>query len=265
VTGQELTIAGTEYAKLKGTEPAQYSQPVYVLRLLTNMVKASAPVLDRLTTTREHPGLPAALPVGSSLSALIAVAKEAEHAWPVFTALWAELTDPAAARPPLLFALDGLSHVMQPSAYRSPAFEPIHAHDLALVRLFSDALSGAAALPHGGAVLAATTKGNTRKVASVDLALARRLAEQEGRDAPAADPFCRTYDARVDAALATVRVLRLRGVDHTEARALMEYWAASGVMRSRVTGETVTDRWSVGGRGIVGEMERASLLTMRDL
>jgi len=238
-----------------------------VLRLLGNILKASAPLLDRLTTAREHPSLPAALPVGSSMSDLIRVAKEADHAWAVFMALWAELTDPSVPRPPLLFALDGLSHVMQVSGYRSPAFEPIHAHDLALVRLFADALSGAdaAALPHGGAVLAATTRGNTRKVVSVDLALAQRLAEQERRVVPAADPFCRAYDARVDAALRNVRVLPLRGVDRVEARALMEYWAASGVMRSRVTGETVADRWSVGGGGIVGEMERASLLTMRDL
>ncbi len=77
------------------------------------------------------------------LSQLTANAKEADNAWPIFQALWQELTLEGHGRPPILFCLDGLSHIMKVSDYRSPAFELIHSHDLALVKLFNDCLSGA--------------------------------------------------------------------------------------------------------------------------
>ena len=203
------------------------------------------------------------MPEGSTLLNLVSSAKEPEHAWPVYRALWAELTNPDAPRPPVLLALDGLSHIMKISDYRSQAFELIHSHDLALVRHFTEALSGAIKLPHGGAIIAATSRGNAPKRASVDLSLAQRLAEQEGRDVPPADLYLRGYDERVAAVLKSVEVLKVNGISKTEARALMEYWAASGVLRTKVDTLTVADRWATGGHGIVGEMERAALLSMR--
>ena len=44
-----------------------------------------------------------------------------------------------------------------------------------------------------------------------------------------------------------------------EARALMEYWAQSGVLRQRVDEKTVTAKWALAGNGVVGELERGAL------
>jgi small subunit ribosomal protein S29 len=43
----------------------------------------------------------------------------------------------------------------------------------------------------------------------------------------------------------------------------MEYWAASGLLRAAVDEKKVVDVWSVGGNGVIGEMERTALMTMR--
>lgn len=43
----------------------------------------------------------------------------------------------------------------------------------------------------------------------------------------------------------------------------MEYWAASGMLRATINEREVTDKWQTGGNGIIGEMERAGLLSLR--
>ncbi len=260
---QELTTACTEYARLPGTEPAQYVQPVYISKLLSNIRRANDKVLSSLKVHGSHAGLPVRIPPGATLAQLAALPKDAEQAWPILRALWAELTDRSVPRPPVMFVLDGLAHIMRFSDYRSPSFELIHSHDLSLVRLFSDALAGTLELPHGGAILAATSRGNAQRNMSLDLALAQRQAEQDRELVPPRDPYCRLYDERVDSALRTVQVMKLNSVSKAEARSLLEYWAASGLLRAAVDERTVVDRWSVGGHGIVGEMERASLLNLR--
>ena len=40
----------------------------------------------------------------------------------------------------------------------------------------------------------------------------------------------------------------------------MEYWAQSGVLRAQVDERTVTEKWSLAGNGIIGEIERGALL-----
>ena len=66
-----------------------------------------------------NPELPVPLPKGANLKQLaqLGVANP-EAAWPVFMALWKELTLPN--RPPILFAADNLAHIMRNSAYISP-------------------------------------------------------------------------------------------------------------------------------------------------
>lgn len=272
---QELTTACTEYAPVPGTEPAQYMQPVYVLKLIQAIKRANEKVLAKTYTVSAHPELPQNIPANTPLLALANVAKEPDAAWPVFQALWSELTAQGANRPPILLSLDGLAHVMKVSDYRSPAFELIHAHDLALVRLFADALGGGVQFPAGGAVLAATSRNNAPRAPSMELALAQREAEQAARQTgdgnkdgskagvPQRDPFFRGYDDRVEAVLRSVQVLRLGGIDKLEARALMEYWAASGMLRATVDEKTVSEKWTLAGNGVLGEMERAALLTAR--
>jgi small subunit ribosomal protein S29 len=242
-------------------------QPVYILKLLQSIKRANEKVLAKTYTMTGHPELPQNITPNTPLLALCNAAKEPDSAWPVFQALWNELTahGTAANRPPILLSLDGLAHVMRVSDYRSPAFERIHSHDLALVRLFTDALGGAVQFPAGGAVLAATSRNNAPRSPSMELALAQREVEQakRGEEVPQKDPFFRGYDDRVEAVLRSVQVLRLGGVSKLEARALMEYWAASGMLRATVDEKAVTEKWTLAGSGVLGEMERAALLTMR--
>ncbi len=214
-------------------------------------------------TVTGHPGLPQSITANMSLLTLANAAKEPEAAWPVFRALWQELTNRNTPRPPILFSLDGLSHITRKSDYRSPSFELIHSYDLALLRLFTDCLGGSSHLPWGGAVLAATSRSNAPRSPSMELALAQREAEQLGTEPPKRDPFFRGYDERTDAVLRSVAVLRVGGVDKIEARGLMEYWAASGMLRATVDDKSVSEKWTLAGSGVLGEMERASLLTMR--
>lgn len=225
--------------------------------------KANARLLSGLKTVHSHPELVQHFPVGTTLLDLANGAKEVDSAWLVLNALWKEMTAKGHDRPPILLALDGLAHIMKVSEYRSPAFELIHSHDLALVRRFVDHLSGATPLPNGGAVIAATTRGNAPRMPTMDLALGGREAERDGTEPPRRDLYVKGFDERVDAALATVQVLRLKGVNKAEARAVMEYWAASGLLRTTVDEPTVSEKWTMGGNGILGEMERATLRTMR--
>jgi small subunit ribosomal protein S29 len=241
-------------------------QPVYVLKLIHALKRANEKILAKTYTTTGHPELTQNIPAHTPLLVLANAAREPDAAWPVFQALWRELTSGGAARPPILLAMDGLAHAMKMSDYRSPAFERIHSHDLALVRLFMDALGGGVQFPGGGAVIAATSRNNAPRVPSMELALAQREAEQAGAapaDVPQREPFLRGYDDRVEAVLRSVDVMRLAGIGKTETRSLMEYWAASGMLRTTVDEKAVTEKWSLSGSGILGELERATLLTMR--
>jgi len=235
----------------------------YCLKLLQAIRKSNEKVLSRLICAHSHTDLPQNIPINSTLLQLTNSAKEPEGSWLVLQALWKELMSHAAARPPVLFALDGLPHIMKISDYRSPAFEKIHSQDLSLVRLFCDALSGSTSLPNGGAIIAATTRGNAPRSRSMDLALAQREAAQAGSEVPQPDPYFKGYDLRSEAVLRTVNVMKLKGLSKLEARSLMEYWAASGVLRAKCDDATVTEKWTLGGHGIVGEMERASLSSVR--
>ncbi|KAJ4296119.1 hypothetical protein N0V88_004821 [Collariella sp. IMI 366227] len=262
---QDLTTACTEYSPIPNTDPVQYMQPVYVLKLIQAIKKANEKVLSKTYTVTAHPELPQNIGANTTLLTLLNAAKEPDAAWPVFQAFWNELTSTKAiGRPPILFSLDGLAHIMKISDYRSPSYELIHSHDLALIRLFTDVLGGSAQFPAGGAVLAATSRNNAPRNPSMELALSQREAEQtEGAEVPKKDPFLRTYDDRSEAVLRAVQVLRLKGISKREARGLMEYWAASGMLRASVDDKAVTEKWTLAGSGVLGEMERATLLTMR--
>lgn len=267
----ELTTACTEYAPIPDTQPQQWMQPIYALRLMASIKEANRAVLDNIYTTRSYEEFTNPVVEGASLITLIESAREADQAWPVFTALWHELFSVKAdldgqARPPVLFALDGLGYVMRTSDYRSQTFEPIHSHDIALVRMFTDLLSGKMALPNGGAVIGATCRSNAARNASMELAIARQLARQAGdEELPPRDPYCRKYDPRVDEVMEDtgLHVLDVKGISKPEARALMEYWAASGLLRAQVDETIVSEKWMTGGNGIIGEMEKAGLLTLR--
>jgi len=63
--------------------------------------------------------------------------------------------------------------------------------------------------------------------------------------------------------LKDVKVQEVQGLSKSEARSLMEYWAASGMLRTTVNEYSVSDKWTMAGGGIIAEMERATLYDNR--
>ena len=55
----------------------------------------------------------------------------------------------------------------------------------------------------------------------------------------------------------SIEVKRLAGLNREEARGLMEYWAKSGMVREKVDGGFISEKWAISGGGVVGELERA--------
>jgi small subunit ribosomal protein S29 len=238
----------------------QFTQPSYSLRLLQAIYKANKAVLEKLKVEKSS-SLIGGLKEGATLAELAINAKEGDAAWTSLNVLWSELTLPG--RPPVLLALDGLSQVNNVSEYRDPSFNLVHAHDLTIVRMFFDALGGKTKLPNGGAVIAACSGDNVRMHPSQTLVLSQLEAGQAGLEIPKPDPYERKYDNRVYDALKNSYVVRLGGLSQDEARSLMEYWGASGLIRKTLNAQTVSEKWTLAGHGNVGELERASLQTMR--
>ncbi|KAK8114557.1 mitochondrial ribosomal protein [Apiospora kogelbergensis] len=258
---QDLVEARTDYSYIPRTTPEQFSHPSYILKLLQALRSANEEVLSKEIIKLEHIHLPGNLSRNASLATLANVTKEPEFAWPVFNALWQELLQPG--RPPIMFTLDGLSHIMRISDYRSPSFNLIHAHDFALTRLFVEALGGKTHFPNGAAIVGVMTKGNWLKDKSVEKALEQARAAQAELPIPERDAYYSKYDERVFEALKGVEVFDVKSISKLEARSLMEYWAASGVLRMRVDEKTVSERWTLAGNGVLGELERVSLYVSR--
>jgi len=219
-------------------------------------------VLSKHKVQLDHMHLPISVTRNMTLAALLTATKEPDFAWPVFQSFWKELLLPG--RPPILFSLDGLAHIMKHSVYRNPAFELIHSHDFALVRLFTDALGGKTQFANGAAVVGVASRGNSPLIPSVIKALEQSAAKKMGQQIPDREPYQR-YDERVFDALRDVDVLPVKGVSKTEARALMEYWAASGILRQRIDEKAVTEKWTMAGNGVVAEMERVAFHDLRAL
>jgi small subunit ribosomal protein S29 len=255
-TAQDITNAHTEYAPLPGSQPTQYTQETYTANLLSQILKANKNIANLPVKT--NPSLPLPLPPNATLGQLIQLgASNPEASWPVFVAVWKELTQPG--RPPIMLGLDNLSHAMRNSDYLSAEVKPIHAHDLTILRHFVDHLSGKTALPNGGIVLAATSGSNSPSndalSFSIQCAEARQFAPET---MPKWNPYT-NLDMRVMEALKDVDILKVGGLTKEEARSLMEYYALSGVLRARVDDMFVTEKWSLAGMGNVGELERTSV------
>jgi small subunit ribosomal protein S29 len=238
-----------------------FSQPVYTVKFMQALYHTNQAVLSQHKVQLDHMQLPISVTRNMTLAALLNATKEPDFAWPVFQAFWKELLLPG--RPPILFALDGLAHIMRMSEYRSPAFELIHSHDLGLLRIFANALGGKTPFANGAAILGVTSRSNAPLIPSMEKAIAQAVAARKGEEAPTRDPFFRKYDERVFESLQGVKVLDVQGVSKTEARALMEYWAASGLLRLRVDEKNVTEKWTMAGNGVVAEMERVALYDIR--
>lgn len=273
---QEITNAHTEYGPLPNSQPVQYTQDTYTSNLLSQFLKANNPkanpILQQTKVSAEHE-LPVALPANASLKQLIEIGiVDPEASWPVFVALWKEITQPG--RPPIMFAIDGAANIMRDSEYLSPELKHIHAHDLSIIRHLVDHLSGAKSLPNGGVILAATSQSNQRAAPALDFSI--QVAEARQVD-PNKVPRWNTYkaiDPRVvdalkdlhsadakadDGNMRAMDVIKVGGLSKDEARSIMEYYAESGMLRAKVDDGFVSEKWSLAGMGNIGELERASV------
>ncbi|MCJ1311590.1 37S ribosomal protein S23 mitochondrial [Agyrium rufum] len=293
----ELANGHTDYAPLPAEKGQRvlYQQPTYLSTLLGSISKANKDVLSKLNVSHEHTDFPTPLPQNLSLDSLIGYgAQDSTLAHATFIALMKELTSPSTEeypRPPLMISLDGLGHIMKSTAYSSPDFKPIHAHDLHLPQWFISHLVGSSGLPNGGAVIASTSASNRPATPALDLALSRleaqqdaskvrpspndlaaalkmspiapflRATEQQPTLVPQRDPH-KVYDKRVLDVLSNekgnnLRVQRLEPLTKEDARGLLEYYAKSGVLRQRVEERLVGEKWSLSA-GVVGELERCT-------
>lgn len=116
--------------------------------------------------------------------------------------------------------------------------------------------------------MASTSQSNAPQVPALDVALS---SLEDGYVTPAGqtvpplerNPFKR-YDERVFDVFGKAKengleVQRVEGLTKEEARALMEYWARSGMVRHKVNDAFVGEKWALSGGGVVGELERATL------
>ncbi|OAL06770.1 hypothetical protein IQ06DRAFT_288633 [Phaeosphaeriaceae sp. SRC1lsM3a] len=261
---QEIVNAHSEYAPLAGSEPTQYTQDAYMANLLQQIQIANSAFLANTKLTTK-PNLPLPLAANATLKELVALGHaNPETSWPVFNALWNELSQPG--RPPVLLAVDGLSHIMRNSAYLSADVKPIHAFDLTLVRHFIDHLSGQKQLPNGGVVIGATSQSNAPTSPALDFSIEVAEARQKtAENVPQWNPY-KSVDARVmevlkglETASKDLDVLKVGGLTKDEARSIMEYYAESGLLRHQVNEGFVTEKWSLAGMGNIGELERTSV------
>ncbi|KAE8152575.1 mitochondrial ribosomal death-associated protein 3-domain-containing protein [Aspergillus avenaceus] len=280
---QDLVTAHTAYAPLSDETPHLYVQNHATAALLSRTVNANAQVLKDLKVSQEHPALKSAVKAGMTLEELARLGiQDPAIAWAVFQALWAELSATSAApgfeksfkpRPPMLVTVDGLSHWMKNSEYRTAEFEPIHSHDLVLVQHFLSLLKpgvGKSALPNGGLLLYSTSASNNPTIYSFEVALKQVTARNTGLSPSAAEfPQPDQYrgpDKRVldvfDSPKPTnpkegmLELQTLGGLTRDESRGFMEYFARSGLLREQINDEWVGEKWSLAGGGVIGELEK---------
>jgi small subunit ribosomal protein S29 len=272
---QDLTNAHTSYQPLNQPDGLIYIQSHYTAKLLTNFARANQTLLSTLRLSKQHQ-LP--IPIQSNISLYRFAdlgARDPELAWPIWQALWSELTTPSQSqgeglqRPPVLMSMDGVDQAMRMCAYFDRDANPIHAHELALVKQFSGYLSGQTPLPNGGMVIAATCASNHAASPTLDFCLTynhtvQRNAQLESDGAahqlplPEWQPYA-VKDERVEAAVKDVRAVKLQGLTKEEAKGVMEYYAQSGLFREAVTDGAVSEKWTLAGSGIIGELEKASV------
>ncbi|KAJ5683030.1 hypothetical protein N7462_006195 [Penicillium macrosclerotiorum] len=274
---RELVSGETAYSPIEGSKPTQYVQPNATCALLTRTVEANREVLASLKVSQKHPALKTLKP-SSTLEDLAKLGfQDPAVAWTVFQALWTELTATAAApglekdfkpRPPMIVAVDGLAHWMKESAYRASDFTPIHAHDLVFVKHFLSLIqNGQASLKNGGMVMFATSTSNSPSVYSLEVGLDQLAARQAGTGPTSPDyPSPEAYsdaDARVlelfkpaTGKEAQLELQTLGGLTRDETRGYLEYFARSGLLREEVNDLWVSEKWSLSGGGVIGELEK---------
>lgn len=257
----------SSYAPLPGSTPQQYSQPHLTAGLLSRLSKTKNQFLQRTAISHDYSKFPTKLRRDTSLQALADIgASEPDLAYPIWQALWRELIAPGLPgekTPPILITIDGLAHWMHQSTYRSPEYEPIHAHNLAIVRQFTDMLLDQASVPKfpsGGMILGATSGSNNPTVYSFEVALRQLKARKAGvpvdsPDFPLPEPYRKVDESVMRLSQADgLELQELKGITKDEARGLLEYFAKSGIIQDKVSEAFVAEKWSMAAGGVIGEV-----------
>ncbi|KAF8451519.1 mitochondrial ribosomal death-associated protein 3-domain-containing protein [Terfezia claveryi] len=238
---QDLVIGHTEYEHDLST--GLWLQKPYTMALLQRFLKASATVLKATPLSQNHVFGGDVIPKTDSLYKLTELGSlDVWLSWDVLNAVLYELSLPG--RPPVLFTLDNLNYISLPSAYRSPDFTPIHAHDLALPNLFLSYLRGERTFWRG-LTLASTT---ARSPATPALTFA--LAGEE------VSPY-KKLDPRVAPSIKGAPVMAVSPLTRPQAKALMEYYRDSGLYSQDVQ-STLAEKWVLSS-GIPKELMKACL------
>jgi small subunit ribosomal protein S29 len=258
-----------------------YEQPQYTANLLDTIVKANEATLSKMQISMKH-DLP--MPVQSNISlARFAElgARDPEVAPQIYVALMKELSAPSKPdagegqhRVPLFLGFDSVDHAMKLSEYLNAEAGLVHAHQLELINIFVRFMTGESALPNGGMVFAATSESNSAVTGTLKYLLHSKHSAQTGyterrfdtatqkwvtgSPVPEWSPYA-PFDENVRKALESVDVQKVEGLSKEEAKGLMEYYAMSGILRNTVTERLVSEKWTLSGGGIIGDLERATV------
>ncbi|QDS72906.1 hypothetical protein FKW77_007814 [Venturia effusa] len=253
--GRGLTVGNTAYEPIPNTLPLQYSQPAYTANLLSQFLRANQRLLSTLKLTSK-PDFNFTLAPGTTLATLAeAGSLDEDRAWPIFEHIWRELQVPG--RPPVLYCIDNISHIMGDSKYtvldEEQKLRPIHAHDFALIKHFIDHLSGERELANGGMVLAATSLSEHIKSAALDTVIKAAEARQQNEGETRVSDFYDPYE-KLD-----MRALKALTSDFNSSSLPLDANAAPGtpkVVDANATGEPTTE---------IENTETTSVVTHRDV
>lgn len=258
-----------------------FIQKNYIASLLSKIAKSNTH-LENINLSSQPPkdSFPIPLQANISLARLAELgATDPEIAHQVFILLIKELSLPDQDRPPMLICLDGLAHAFTPqTGYHDRDYKPIHALDLWILDWFMSYLKGQSPLPNGGLILATTSGSNAPNNRTVEFAIKQlHQSPSSSLQAPSSpitvdhahsslpdairhNPFF-PYDTRALSVFQSpnLRLQQVQGLSKSEAAALMEYWAKSGILRDRVDERLIGEKWTMSGGGVVGELERCCL------
>ena len=267
---QDYTINHSSYAPVPGGQDERlYIQPHLTSDLLARVVTANRALLSKLPLAEDHTA--SKLPTSKKMTLVDLAtlgADEPSVAWPVWQALWKELNSTSRGKtpiPPVLLAVDSVDHWFDMTKYRSSDFKFIHAHQFLFIRQFMQLLfhTPAPGLANGGMILAATSGSNSPLAPSFDILLRQMAARAKGLQMTDADfPLPKPYQNVDQRVLDLFRggedtqVQELSGLTQYEAKGLLEYYARSGILKETLTDTKISEKWTLSGGGIVGELTK---------
>jgi small subunit ribosomal protein S29 len=267
---QDYTINHSSYAPVPGgQDELLYVQPHLTSDLLARVVTANRALLSKLPLAGDHTASKLPISKTMTLADLATLgADEPSVAWPAWQALWKELNSTSTGKtpiPPVLLAVDSVDHWFSMTKYRSSDFKFIHAHQFLFIRQFMQLLfhTPAPGLANGGMILAATSGSNSPLAPSFHILLRQMAARANGVQMTDAEfPLPKPYQ-NVDQRVLDLfrggedtKVQELSGLTHYEAKGLLEYYARSGILKETLTNTNISEKWTLSGGGIVGELTK---------